>query len=247
MNTTLLLFFLIFSISVLVSVGLFLIRRRFGPCRKDQECLHTSVFSFFTTLYAFFIGFSIVTLWSTFLTTQANVNREADGLMVAYYTSRSLPNSEAFRQSLQAYVKTVLEDEWPQMEKDSMSQTASHRFDDVLDKFSALSGDSAKLQGIFTSLTEAGRQRLFRSTTVKGNLYPTVWIILFFGFGSVVFGLYLLNRQPTIVSLIFEFMVVFIVLTCLLFIYDINTPFSGFITVQPDAFQVVYHKMLRLP
>lgn len=247
MNTTLLLFFLIFSISILVSGGLFLIRRRFGPCRKDQECLHTSVFSFFTTLYAFFIGFSIVTLWSTFLTTQANVSREADGIMVAYYASRPLPNSEAFRQSLQSYVKSVLDDEWPQMQQDSMSQAASQRFDEVLEKYFVLSGDSDKLRGIFNSLAEAGRQRLSRATTVKGNLYPTVWIILFFGFGSVVFGLYLLNRQPTIVSLIFEFMVFFMVLTCLLFIYDINTPFSGFITVQPDAFQAVYHKMLRLP
>lgn len=245
MKTIILLCFLIFFISALVSGGLFLIRRWFGQyLQKDH--LHTSIFSFFTTLYAFFIGFAIVTLWSTFLTTQANVNREADGLMVAYYASRSLPHSETFRQSLQSYVKTVLEDEWPQMEQDSMSPAASQRFDEVLEKYFALSGDSDKIRAIFNSLAEAGRQRLLRATTVKGNLYPTVWIILFFGFGSVVFGLFLLNRQPTAVSLIFEFMVIFMVLTCLLFIYDINTPFSGFIAVPPDAFQVIYQKMLKL-
>jgi len=245
-STTLLLLCLIFFISVLVSGGLLLIRRWFGQ-HLQKDPLHTSIFSFFTTLYAFFIGFSIVTLWSTFLTTQVNVNREADGLMVAHYAARSLPQSEAFRQSLQSYVKTVLENEWPQMEKDSMSQAASQRFDEVWEKYFALSGDSDKLRAIFNSLAEAGRQRLSRATTVKGNLYPTVWIILFFGFGSVVFGLFLLNRQPTAVSLIFEFMVIFMVLTCLFFIYDINTPFSGFITVRPDAFQVIYHKMLSLP
>ena len=128
-----------------------------------------------------------------------------------------------------------------------MSQATSQRLDDVLANFSELSGAFDKVGTIYNSLMEAGRQRLSRSTTVKSNLYPMVWIILIFGFGSVLFGLYLLNRQPTTVSLIFEFMVIFIVLTCLFFIYDIDTPFSGFITVQPDAFHVIYHKMLSLP
>lgn len=247
MKTVFILFLLIFFITALVSGILLVIRRRLGRGLNDQEYLHTSIFSFFTTLYAFFIGFAIVTLWSTFLSAKANVNREADAVMVAYHTSRSLPHSESFRRALQEYVKTVLEDEWPQMAHDSMSQKASQNFEEVLAKFSVLGGDSDKLAMVYNNLVEAGRQRLFRSTTIKSNLYPTVWIILFFGFGSVVFGLYLLNRQLTAVSMVFEFMVIFIVLTCLLFIYDIDTPFSGFIAVQPDAYQVIYQKMLSMP
>jgi len=246
-SSTLIIIFLIFISSALVSGSLLLIRRRFGHRLKGQEHLDSSIFSFFTTLYAFFIGFAIVTLWSTFLTAKANVNREADALMVSYYTSRSLPNSQDFRRSLKDYVRTVLEDEWPQMEKDSMSQEAGQRFDDVLAKLVGLAGDADKIGAIYGSLAEAGRQRLFRATTVQSNLYPMVWIILIFGFGAVVFGLSLLNRQLTTVSLIFEFIVIFVVLVCLFFIYDIDTPFSGFITVQPDAFNTVYQKMLKLP
>ena len=246
-SSTLIIIFLIFIISALVSGSLLLIRRRFGHRLKSQEHLNSSIFSFFTTLYAFFIGFAIVTLWSTFITAKANVNREADALMVAYYTSRSLPNSQDFRQSLKDYVQNVLEDEWPEMKKDSMSQEAGQRFDDVLAKLVVLTGDADKIGAIYGSLAEAGRQRLSRATTVQSNLYPMVWIILIFGFGTVVFGLYLLNRQQTTVSLIFEFIVIFVVLICLFFIYDIDTPFSGFITVQPDAFSTVYQKMLRFP
>ena len=243
----LVIFSLIFVISALVSGGVMLIRRRVGHRLKDQEYLHTAIFGFFTTLYAFFIGFAIVTLWSTFLTAKSNVNQEADSIITAYYTSRNMTNSEPFRQALKDYVKTVLEDEWPQMMQDSMSKEAGRRFYDILAKFSELSGNSDKIGGIYTNLTEAGRQRLSRAMTVKGNLYPTVWIILIFGFGSVVFGLILLNRQPTAVSMIFEFMVIFMVLSCLLFIFDIDTPFSGFIIVKPDAFNAIYEKMLSLP
>ena len=85
--------------SVLVSGGLLLTRRRFGQRLKDQEYINTSIFSFFSTLYAFFIGFAIVTLWSTFLSAKADVNHEADAIISAYYSSQNLPNSEAFRQS----------------------------------------------------------------------------------------------------------------------------------------------------
>lgn len=243
----LLIFFLIFFISALLSGGLLLIRRRVGHRLKDQEYLHTAIFGFFTTLYAFFIGFAIVTLWSTFLTAKSNVNQEADAIITAYYTSLNMTNAAPFRQALKDYVKTVLEDEWPQMVQDSMSKEAARRFYNILAKFSELSGNSDKMGGIYTSLAEAGRQRLSRAMTVKGNLYPTVWIILIFGFGSVVFGLVLLNRQQTVVSMIFEFMLIFMVLSCLLFIFDIDTPFSGFIVVQPDAFKMIYEKMLSLP
>jgi Ni/Fe-hydrogenase subunit HybB-like protein len=64
------LFFLIFSIilaiSLLLTGLLYLLRRRFAKAQVDREYLHSSVFSLFTTLYAFFLGFAIVTLWSAY-------------------------------------------------------------------------------------------------------------------------------------------------------------------------------------
>ncbi len=100
---------------------------------------------------------------------------------------------------------------------------------------------------LYTNLTEAGRQRSSRGTMLQGNLYPPVWVILIFGFMSVVYGLYFINREPTVVSLIYEFMVIFLVLSCVYFIYDLDTPFSGFIILKPDTLQTVYLKMLSLP
>jgi len=35
-------------------------------------------------------------------------------------------------------------------------------------------------------------------------------------------------------------------LSCIYFIFDIDTPFSGYIIVQPDIFVKVYGKMLTL-
>ena len=248
MNPYLILFSLITVISVLISGALLLIRRKSGGRWRSQEHIHSPVFNFFTTLYAFFIGFAIVTLWSAFLTAKTNVTREADSLMIVYRTAKHLPGSEPFRQAVVNYVKTVIDVEWAAMEKDAMSPEAGQRFDDIWSRFYELVSLTRTSTANFTpiSLKPPGSAPS-RSTMMQGNLYPPVWVILIFGFLSVVYGLYFINREPTVVSLIYEFMVIFLVLACIYFIYDIDTPFSGLITVKPDAFRTVYLKMLSLP
>jgi hypothetical protein len=243
----LIIFALITLISVLISGGLLLMRWKGGGRWRNQEHIHPSLFNFFTTLYAFFIGFAIVTLWSAFLTAKTNVTREADSLMTVYRYARHLPGSEPLRQALASYVKTVIDLEWGEMEKGAMSREAMQRFEDIWGKFYELVGDPNKSSDLYASLTEAGRHRTSRAGTLQGNLYPPVWMILMFGFVSVIFGLYFINREPTLVSLIYEFMIIFMVLACLYFIFDIDTPFSGLITVKPEAFQAIYLKMASLP
>jgi hypothetical protein len=229
---------------VLISGALLLIRRKSGGGWRRQDHIHSSVFDFFTTLYAFVIGFSIVTLWSAFLTAKTNVTREAESIMIVYRTAKHLPGSGPFCQAVTNYVKTVIDLEWAEMEKGAMSPEAAQRFEDIWSRYYELKGDSNRLSDLYSNLTEAGRQRSFRGTMLQGNLYPPIWVILIFGFISVVFSLLFINREPTVVSLIYEFMVIFLVLSCVYFIFDLDTPFSGLIILKPEAFQTVHLKML---
>ena len=247
MKPFIVLFFLITVIGVVISGALLLMRRKGGGRWRDQEHIQPSLFNFFTTLYAFFIGFAIVTLWSAFLTAKTNITREADSLMSVYRTAKHLPASEPFRQAVASYVKTVIDAEWGEMEKGVMSLEAGRRFDDIWSRFYELVSDPNKSSELYTNITEANGHRSSRASTLQGNLYSPVWMILMFGLVSVIFGLFFINREPTLVSLIYEFMIIFMVLACLYFIFDIDTPFSGLITVKSDAFRTVYLKMLSLP
>jgi hypothetical protein len=246
-NPFLILFSIITVISVVISGALVLIRRKGSGRWRSQEHIHPSLFEFFTTLYAFFIGFAMVTLWSAFLATKTNVAREAESMMIVYRAAKHLPGSEPFRQAMASYVKTVIDVEWGEMEKEIMSPEAGRRFDDIWARFYELKGDPNKSGELYTNLTEASRQRSTRSTMLEGNLYPPVWVILIFGFIAVCYGLYFINREPTVVSLIYEFMIIFLVLSCVYFIYDLDTPFSGLMTLKPDAFRTAYLRMLSLP
>lgn len=251
MRQFLTIFSIILVISLLLTVLLVLARKFFVRSDADIEHIHPSIFTFFTSLYAFFLGFAIVTLWSAFLHTQTNVSREADSLWITYRLSRDLPHSEAFRQALKDYVHSVVQQEWSSMEGDSMSEEAQKRFDKIWEQLHLLrpenKGDNDLYISLSTALSEASRQRLSRALTLEGNLYPPIWVIIVFGFISVIYGLYFSHIRQNRVRIVFDFMVIFMVLSCIYFIYDINTPFSGYIVVKPEFFQNVYTRMLTLP
>jgi len=239
-------------ISLLIAGGLAVVRRYYLTRGKTvREYIHPAVFSFFTALYAFFLGFALVTLWTAYLTTEADVTREADALLTSYRLSKNLPKAEAFRTAMQDYVKSVVEEEWGQMERGGMSHGTAQRFDQVWDAFLDLKPENQGDNDIYTNLSgylsTASQQRLSRALHVKGNLYPPVWVIIIFGFLSVCYGLYFTNLEHNLAQWLFEFMVVFLVLSCIFFIYDIDTPFSGYIIVDPLAFQDVYTRMLSQP
>jgi hypothetical protein len=248
-------FFLgIFSIILLISLALtgllFFLHRRFGTPEAIRDHFHPSIFEFFTTLYAIFLGFALFTLWSAYLNAERNVSKEADLLLSAYRNSLDLPDSRDFRQALRDYVKLVIEDEWDQMQVGTMSPAANQNFDQVWEQLRLLrlknGGNLDMYLHISSLLEEASSQRLARRLFLTGNLYPPIWVIIIFGFSTILFGLYFLHDQPDAVRLIFNFLLLFLLLSCIYVIYEIDKPFSGYINVKSDPFKYVQTKILAL-
>ena len=131
-------FILTFSISLLISLllagCLYFLDRHTTFSETARASVHPSIFEFFTTLYAVFLGFALFTLWSAYINTERNIAREADTLFNAYRSSLLLPDSQDFRQALRNYVKLVVADEWYRMADGGMSAEADLRFDQVLEQ-----------------------------------------------------------------------------------------------------------------
>ena len=249
-------FLTVFAIILLISLGttglLYLLRNYFAKAgRTAIDQIHPSVFSFFTSLYAFFLGFAIVTLWSAYLNVQANVAQEANSLLIAHHLSRDLPHPEGLQQALADYAKCVIDEEWASMEHDLMSDKAGRLLGRVWEEFHRLRKSDDRNANIYSDiasrLSEASQQRSARALSLRGNLYPPIWVIVIFGFISVVYGLFFNHMPQSAAKLIFDFLVVFLVLSCIYFIYDIDTPFSGYVVVTPKVFQAAYAQMLASP
>ena len=96
-------------------------------------------------------------------------------------------------------------------------------------------------------MEEVSSLRQSRGLSLSGNLYRPIWIIIIFGFFTILFGLYSLHVHQTIALFMFNFLVLFLLLSCIFVIYDIDQPFSGAISVSPAAFQNALAKMQAVP
>jgi Protein of unknown function (DUF4239) len=240
----------IFSISLIISLLLILVRRLTGFPERLRGRIQSPLFGFFATIYAFFLGFAIVTLWSNFVTTKFNVTWEAYSLLSSYRLAQTLPNSEGFRKGLLEYVKTVLDSEWGDMAAGLMNDQANRQIETVWNRLQEMKPadkqDNPIFVNIVTNLNEARRQRLARGIALSGNLYQPIWVIIVFGLVTTVYSLYFMHPEQNVIQIIFVFMILFTILACIYFIVDLDTPFSGLVRIAPGAFQEVYNEMTAL-
>lgn len=241
------------AVSLILTIGLYALRRRIflHDGTTSGWDLNGAVFSFFASLYAFFLGFCVVTLWNTFSVAKSVVAEEANALQVANYLSRPFNGSGGFRKALAEYATVVIEEEWSAMDaKESMSPQAQLRFNQVWDAYRVLMPPDKADNSLYTTLggvlENASRQRNARALQLSGNIYPPVWVILIVGFGGVCLGLFCANPCLDKGQGLMVFVVLFTVLSCIYFIYDISTPFSGILNVPPDAFVNVLGRMRQL-
>jgi len=245
-------FSIIFGVSLAIPALLYALRRRtLKASVAYKKLISPEIFSLFATVYAFFLGFSIVTLWGTFVSAKNSVNAEAGAVLVSYHLSMPLENSRRFQQALADYTKSVVDDEWPFMDQQrSMSEQSFKYLDEIWDAFYGMRPMEKEAYSLYAavgqSLAEVSRHRLSRAQTLSGNLYPPVWIILWFGIFGVFVGLLLTNPEQTGSQVAMEIIIVFLILSCVYFIMDISTPFSGVLNVSAEPFQNVHAKIITL-
>lgn len=233
----------------LVSLGLPLLfslarRKVFRGAPHGKEYVHGAVFSFYASLYAFFIGFSIVTLWSDFNTAKMEVNAEANALLIVHRLSHILEQGDALRTSVRTYIDSAINAEWPKMDADGvMDQDTANHFAEIWKQYLLLKpldgSDKSLYANLNGALIEASKKRLTRSVLLGGNLYPLVWVIIGVGFVGIAVCLFVTNAGNHASKTQLEAFILFVVLACVYLIYDISTPFSGYVNVTPGAFEEV--------
>jgi len=243
-----LIFGFIFLLALACSAMLYALRGKTLREARDKKLMSPEIFALFASVYAFFLGFSIVTLWGTFVSTKALVASEAAAVLSSARLSMPLENSIDFRRALSGYSASVVNDEWPLMAKnDQMSEKSSALFAQAWEAYYAMSrenGASPLYARVGQQLADAGSFRIARAQNLSGNLYPPVWIILALGVAGVLVGLLLTNPEQRRPQVIMEVIVAFLIFSCVYFILDIDTPFSGVLNVTPWPFQDV---LTRIP
>jgi hypothetical protein len=193
-------------------------------------------------VFAFVLGLVIVTNLQTMNTAQANTISEANGLGQMYTSAGVLPQPEhtRLRQTIHNYAETVIHTEWSLMGVHQMSAKANALFGSIRNQVLDFPTDtkreatmqSAAVSGYWTA--QAGR----RTRALQAGLgLPTFLWGLLIGDGVVLLCVPLMKgfkptKRNTVHFMAFGVMIAL----SLWFVYELNYPFSGGLTVQPSAF-----------
>ncbi|MDQ1278255.1 MAG: hypothetical protein QG555_1297 [Thermodesulfobacteriota bacterium] len=206
--------------------------------------------TYFITLYAFILSFSMITLWGIYQNAETTVTKEAELALNMYRLSPGLPNSGHFRHLLTDYVRTVKEEEWKEMDKGVFRAKMDSIDDRLWAELNAIRPQSPEYFSIFNNLivmmTDMGEQRLERLLLLDGSLYPQMWALIYLGGFLSLFGLFFTSTGQAKVQFISDFMLICMIVFTIYLIYELDSPFSGNLHIDPKAFNMVYDKMMHL-
>ena len=227
------------------TAGVLLLFRRFwqNEMRRQHNDLIGWHISVLGSTYAVIIGFMLFAVWSNFETAESNVEAEANCLVNVVRSARGLSAAEReqVRHLASEYVRLMLTEEWPAMERGEVSP-ASHL---VIEKlWITLTGGEAhgslEQTSLDHSLTELARMteyRRLRQLQVTSYLPEILWFVLIAGAAVTIISACLFGTVDIKLHLIQVMMLALMISSALVAIADINRPFQGSAYVNVTAFE----------
>lgn len=226
-------------------------RRCVSDMSMEQRNLFATNFGFFTTLYTFFLGFAVVSLWQNYNAADTAITDETDLLVVEYRLSQSLPGSEVFRRSLLRYVEAVREPGWGMMRDGEPSDGADELYSAIWDNLRLIApGPSDHDHSVYvlmlSRMIDCNKLRHERLLLIDGSLYTPIWIIIYMGVAFTIGGFYFIETRHRPADLYFMGMMLAMVIGNIFLLYELDTPFSGIISLDPEKFTQAARSMRAL-
>lgn len=237
---------LIVGLSVTLAVtGMILVRRRVSLSDLiSHHDVADPLLSVIGTFYAVLLGFLVVDATNKFQVARSTVEAEANSVADVFMLAAALPDPHRYmiQSNCIAYVKSVVDDEWNEMEHGKQSwQTLNamhHLWKSILSVEPKNDRDSSIFAQLLSEQAQLSDNRRTRLVTAQTKMPSILWIVLFCGAVSTIVFTYffgLRNMRSQIV------MTVLLALTISLNIFLLvvyNSPFSGDLKIGPDAFRL---------
>ncbi len=214
-----------------------------APARKESNDFTGAVVAVIGTMYAVILAFMLSGVWNQYQQAQNNEEQEANALVNIWRIASLLqiPGAQQAQQLCVQYANNAIQKEWPALLAGKPTPDDNADIINQLWKFAgqiqAHSGDNsiAGYQMIeeLRMLTEFRRVRMMQA---RESLPGMLWAVLIVGgtitivaacfFGVPSFRFHVL--QVAVLSLLISLVLVAIA--------DIDRPYQGYLTVQPEGF-----------
>jgi hypothetical protein len=238
---------------VLALLGLFNVRRRVP---LDVQMEQNEVAGFFIAVlgvvYAVILAFAVIAVWEDLDEARDTAEREANSIGDLYRVAEGLP--DAVRTPLQeqaiAYARSVTFEEWPLLRRggESANSRASieaiwslaRRFEPTGPREEAL---YAKLLDEVQELNDARRLRLLSSRT---GTPPLIWVVLVGGGVVTVLFTYFFGLKNFRAQIAMTALYVASIGFVLFLVAAIDHPYSGAVSITPEAMELVISRIEQL-
>jgi len=191
-------------------------------------------------LYAVLLAFAIIVVWEKFTDADNIVAREAGAATNVYRLSYGVAEAPAtsLRARLSDYLAATISDDWPAMEHANESSSARRALDavygSVLVSLSAQS-HSALVAEILHQLDEITQARRSRLAAADGTVPGVIWPVLFGGAAVTIGFTFFFGSQNLLAQSFMTGLLSVVIFSGLWIVLVIDRPFSGAVTVAPDA------------
>jgi hypothetical protein len=234
-------------VPVLVAVaGLVLVQRLVPPeRRKEQNDVAGFIFAVLGVAYAVLLAFVVIAVWQDYETAQTDVESEAHELAGIYFLASRLPEPDQtrIRDLIRTYVRVVVEEEWPMMERGQTSPRADSLVRQLRSEIQEFDphtkGEQVLYESELTQSHDADAARRSRLLAVREGIPDLLWVVLVLGGVITVSFTYLFGLRSNLAHALMVAALTLVICGILFTIGDFNNPFSGLVEIQPEAFKEV--------
>ncbi|MGC1403298.1 MAG: hypothetical protein WA974_10270 [Thermodesulfobacteriota bacterium] len=234
--------FLVIGLSLL---GMLLVRRNVTVSTlESHNDVAGFVYAVVGVIYAVLIAFMVFAVYGQYQTAEGRIEKEAASLGDLYRVSSNLrePTRSEVLVLLKAYARTMIEKEFPEMEKGRFHEEPKIQQDKLWNLFYEYKPKDEtdglwfkQALSTFIGFADAKRDRM---ASVKQSLPSFMWFVLYAGgFITIVYSFFFGTRSVWAQTLIVIFLAGSVTLVLLL-ISALEHPFTGIIRVSPEPFEL---------
>jgi Protein of unknown function (DUF4239) len=201
-----------------------------------------ALFGITGTIYAIFLGFTVVLVWQELGDSEAIAENEASAIISLYHTARSLPEPTGpqLQQQLRTYTVGVRDVEWETMAYGEASPQVEDSLAAVWQTLTQADprtdGQSALYSEAVNSLSDLTRQRLLRLQASEASVSSLFWAVLLGGAVVTIglacfFGMPSVRTQAVVTGLMTAMIMSGLFLTLVL-----DRPFTGSVRADPEVY-----------
>lgn len=241
---------LVLGMPVLSVAGLYAVRRTVSPqSLREHHDVAGFILAIVGVIYAVLLAFVVLVVWERYEDARVHLEQESNSLVDVYRLAHGLePNTRhQVRDGVRVYAQSVIQEEWPVMQRGSMSDQTSHTLDLLWGRCTdaKVNGDreSVVLGEVLDRMTEVSDNRRLRLLGARTGVPPAMWVVLFFGAAATISFTYFFGLEKFRTQAVMTAILAVTVGLVLYLISSLQYPFSGRLGIQPEALQYAMERL----